>query len=92
MSFRNLASNSHSILVLVLIPLTKTEQIVPLFERFAYLLRHQHDETVVLHRVLSQRLGVVLHYFAVRNQLLRLCCVAMSCLNLLLQITDLQQN
>ena len=58
-------------------------------ERRTYLLRHEHDESVLLHRVLRQRLALVVHDLSVRDQLLSLGGVAVRLLNLLLQSRDL---
>lgn len=76
----------------MLVSLTKSQQLAQLFEKIAYLLGHQYDETVILNRILSESLRVVLHDFTISNQFLRLSCVAMSCLNFVLQSTDLQHN
>ena len=54
-----------------------------------YLLRHHHDKAVILNRVLSESLRIIIHDLSVGDQLLCLSCVAMSGLNLLLQIGDL---
>ena len=55
-----------------------------------YFLVHKYNETILLQRVLPERLRIIVHHLAISNQLLCFCCMSMRLHDFGLQCFDLE--